>query len=525
MLRLLLLLVSIAVCFAKPSADLLTALEQFHESDFIAARESTESIILTGRGDELEAALYLLVRIDLAERDGDAARRGAERLLRAFPHGEYYPYARFTLAQAYFLDNDLDRAKRELQWCADSSTVDVLAARADAVLAEREEFADIEALFPSDAAEARRAALGSEHQPHVVLLLGFPDQHDIAPQQLDDAFVFAAQQLAAFDCEVWYASSAFGTVQALDSAAQNDVDLIVFAGDEGSAMALTLANSERNMPVMKLTSTPRSMASLCETMIELLPSQETMAASAAKYVAMELGVRHGLMLTPDSDLGKAHRDGFGRSEACGLVLDAQLTYPADVANVRRELYDLMSTPARLERGGEMVDALLSRKEREQIFGGSGEVSVQAVTTESSQGGTGSEAFFLSLQTEQINSYCSQLANLPKGMFLVGNSSWLDARALATQAKVTRDMIIVVLCCPKRIAGPSCVLRLKKGTPLNPARGSCSVWMRRSSLRRYSRSSRLMGRHSCKRRATLAIFAAHRYTWKSRQTEKTEWLDS
>lgn len=466
-LRLFLLLILWTAVYGGLSTDMSTALEQYRTADYKTARESCESVVLSGRGDELEAALYLLVRIDLAERNSDAARRGAERLIKAFPNGDYFPYARFALAQSLFLDGDSVRAKRELIWCADSSNVEKLAERASEILSARDEFAEHEELFPGDRADERREALGSEHQPRVVLLLGFPDPHDPAAQQLDEAFVFASSQLAAFDCEVWYASSAYGTVQALDSAAMEGVDLIVFAGDEGAAMALTLANSERNVPLMKLTSTPRSMASLCESMIELLPSQETMAVSAAKYVTMELGIRHGLMLTPDSDLGKAHHDGFARAEDCGLTLDAELTYPADIANVRRELYDLISTPSRMERGGQMVDALLSRKEREQLFGGSGEVSVQTIVNDAAPDEQDSEAFFFSLQPEQVNSYCSQLASLPPGMILVGNSAWMDERALIAQVKVTRNMIIAVPLLPEPDRDTELSVALREKNSVDP----------------------------------------------------------
>lgn len=450
MLRyLFLLMCCCAVAWASP--ELRTALSQYEGGDFATSRKSTQAILLSGRGDELEAALYLLTRIDLAERNGEQAVRGAERLVRAFPNGEYYAFARFSLAEALFLTGEIERSHRELQWCADSSGVSRLIDRATEILAEREEFAQADYLFPADGAARDREALGNEHRAHVVLLLSFPDANDPAPKQLDQAFVFACQQLDAFDCEVWHAGSALGAIQALDTAAQNEVDLIVFAGDEGSATALALANSAHSLPILKLTSTPRSLAAMCESMVEFLPSQETMAGVAAKYAAMELGLRHGILLTPDSDLGRAHHDGFARAKDFGVALDADHTYPADAGNVRRELYDVLAAPARLERGGEMVDALLSREEREKLFGGgAGEVSVQAASLEESDSmsSDAEEVLFFSLQSEHINNYCSQLGNLPQGMLLVGNSGWLDERSLIAQAKITRNMLITAPLLPQ-----------------------------------------------------------------------------
>lgn len=451
MLRCLLLLLSFC-CAAWASPELRNALSQYEAGDYATSRKSSQAILLSGRGDELEAALYLLTRIDLAEKNGEQAVRGAERLVRAFPDGEYYPYARFALAEALFLTGEIERSHGELQWCADSSRDSRLKERAIEILAERAEFAQADYLFPADGAARDREALGNEHRAHVVLLLSFPDANDTAPQQLDQAFTFASQELDAFDCEVWHAGSAFGAVQALDSAAQNEVDLVVFAGDEGSATALALANSAHSLPILKITSTPRSMAVMCESMVEFLPSQETMAGAAAKYAALELGVRHGILLTPDSDVGRAHRDGFARIKDFGVSVDADHTYPADAGNVRRELYDVLSAPARLERGGDMVDALLSREEREKLFGGggAGEVSVQAanVNEQDSATASGTEVFYFSLQSEQVNNFCSQLGNLPRGMLLVGNSGWLDERSLIAQATITRNMLITAPLLPQ-----------------------------------------------------------------------------
>lgn len=431
--------------FASQSADLKRALTQFEAGEFAAARKSTQDILLSGRGEELEASLYLLARIDLALKEPESAQRGAERIIRAFPQGVYYPFARFTLAEALFLSGDVARSRRELQWCADSSGDSRLRERAAEILAEHASFAQAEYLFPTDNVARRSETYGSEHRPHVLLLLAFPDANDPAPRQLEEAFKFAARVNNTFETHVRAAGSAYRTVQLLDSVAKREVDLIVFAGDEGSATALALANEEYGLPILKITSTPHSLALLCEGMVEFLSSHETIAANSAKYVVHELGIRHAIMLTPDSDMGKANREGFRRGSDSGLELDADLSYPAETKTLRRELHDVFSAPDRLARGGSMVDALLSREERERLFGDqrAGEVSVQATTVEfSDSGNTGpNEAFFFSLSSDQINNYCSQLGNLPRSTVLVGNSSWLDERALTAQSHITDGMLI------------------------------------------------------------------------------------
>ncbi|MCB9357089.1 MAG: hypothetical protein H6508_04075 [Calditrichaeota bacterium] len=420
-----------------------SALTRYEAGDFEAARKEGEDIVLQGRGEELEAALYLLVRTDIALKNYDAAQRGCERLLRAFPGGDYHSFARFSRAEASFMLDEVAESKRDLEWCADSSRNERLSSRAREILENRTEFDHREYLFPADRVTRRSEYAGSELRPKVILLLAFPDVNDPAPRQLREAFLFGSDKLDLYSVQCWTVNTALGALQALDSAARGGVDFIVFAGDEGSATTLALANDSHQIPILKLTSTPRSLSLMCEGMIEFLPSQETIAANAAKYVAEAMHVKHGILLTPESDLGRAHLEGFLRSEDYGLVFDAKATYPYGSGNVRQELYDLVAAPARLDRGGEMVDALLSRAERERLFGdqNGGEVSVQAATNSGSRGGESPEAFFFSLSGDQINNYCSQLGNLPADMFFVGNSAWLDERALNAQAHITRRMII------------------------------------------------------------------------------------
>lgn len=440
-------LVSCLICllfatqvFATQSAELRQALSYFETKDFEGARRSAESILLSGRGEELEAALYLLVRINLATGQPERAERGADRLLDAFPAGEYHEYARFARAESEFLLNNLSAARDDLQWCADSSSDARLAERARNILDDRSEFDPQEYLFPQSKAAILIESQGSEHRPKVRLLLAFPDAGDPAPEQLESAFKLAASHLDRFDVDVKRVGSAYSAVLVLDNTVKEGYDLLVFAGDEGSATSIALANGEHDFPILKLTSTSRSLASLSTGMVEFLASQETQAAYAARFAAKELEIHHGILLTPTSEAGEAHKSGFERCEDFGLELDGDVSYPADATSIRPELYDVMSAPDRLERGGELVETVLSRKEREKLLGadGKGEFSTRAIPATS----VGPEAFFFSLPSDQINNYCSQLGRLPDGMTLIGNSSWLDERAVLTQVTITDGMYVV-----------------------------------------------------------------------------------
>lgn len=440
-MRVLLLAVLCAnLAFASMSVELRQALASFEVKDFEGARRSAENVLLSGRGDELEAALYLLVRVNLATKQAERAWRGAERLMSAFPNGAYYEYARFARAESAFLMGNTDDSRDDLQWCADSAGDGRLSKRAKAILDENSAFDFEEYLFPQNRAEANREAFGSEHRPRVLLLLSFPDQRDPAAEQLQESFVFASSELDRFDVEVSRVASAYASVKELDRAARDGFDLVVFAGDEGSATAIALANANLEFPILKLTSTPRPLAQFSMGMVEFLPSQETQALVGARYAGMELELKHGLLITPESDMGRAHKDGFERCSDFGLRLDGSVSYPPDAGSIRTELYDLMSSPDRLARGGEVAQAVLSREEREKLFGSGnqGETSLPPLP----ESDAGAEAMFFSLSADQIINFCTQLGRLPDGMTLIGNSSWLDERALINQSGITRDMYIV-----------------------------------------------------------------------------------
>lgn len=436
----LLALLWVSVVFGSISSDLKQALSSYESKDFEGARRSAESILLSGRGEELEAALYLLVRINLATGQADRALRGAERLLDAFPNGAYYEHARFSRAESFFLLGELSESRTDLQWCADSARDSRVAGRAKEILDERSEFDPEEYLFPQDRTAAARDAFGSEHRPKILLLLAFPDLRDPAAEQLRESFLFASGQLDHFDVDVVRAGSAYASVLELDSAAKEGYDLLVFAGDEGAATAVALANAELEFPILKLTSTPRPLAQLSTGMVEFLPSQETQAVTAARFAAMELKIKHGLLITPENDIGEAHFSGFSRCADFGLILDGSVKYPADANNIRPDLYDLMSSPNRLARGGEVAEAILSRAEREKLFGSDNQGETSLVPLPESA--VGEEALFFSISNEQINNFCTQLGRLPQDMRLIGNSSWLDERSLINQISVTRDMLIV-----------------------------------------------------------------------------------
>ncbi|MCC6475537.1 hypothetical protein IT157_00665 [bacterium] len=439
---------------ASGSEDLDRAITQFKSSEYDDAREHVRAVLLSGIETELVPALYLMIKIDLALGMAESAERAATRFVSNYPSSEFAQFAHFARAEALSNLGRSRESKRELDWVLENGSDARLMLRALNISSgEEDEFQQGEWLYPGESRTEPVADRETEPEPaqverreiegSVLLLLAFPDPTDPTPDKISEAFCFAMNDLHGVSCLTERVYSAQGAIEKLRDLSSS-VRLCCVAGDEGAVVAVSLAGDECKCPILKLTSTQHPASPYANCLIDFLPSLETQAKAAAEYAASNLGLTHALALCPQTDGGLAMRSGFTEEfRARSGAIDTALSYQADASNIRAEIHALFTTPARLERGHEVSKAVLTREEREKYFGSdrAGDVA-QAVGSDSLIHEEPQEAFFFTLNGEQINNYCSQLGDIQKGTILFGNSGWLDERALIVQKLITSGMYIV-----------------------------------------------------------------------------------
>jgi hypothetical protein len=208
-----------------------------------------------------------------------------------------------------------------------------------------------------------------------------------------------------------------------------------------------LLSREYGVPIIKLNSSAKSFAEFSPMLYEFLPSTLTQAKVLGQYATEALNNEFAMILAPEDEDGRAGRDGFmqGVISHKGTV-DAVVYYPPNPTSVRRELADVFSAAPRMARGESSLKSVLSREEREQLFGdkNAGEVLGDASAEPTYEDTiTTREAFYFSLTPENIDNYASQLSSIPARTTLFGNSSWIDYGALERQTSVTNGMYIAV----------------------------------------------------------------------------------
>ncbi len=294
----------------------------------------------------------------------------------------------------------------------------------------------------------------------VALLIAFSYAGDPVATDIERAFNWAVHSDASeLAIDVVRANSSYEAALACDSlmAENSAARLIVFAGDEGAAAAVALMSAEYHMPVLKLTSDPRSFVRFSNSLYEFLPSMELQSQRLAEYAARDLHLPTAVTLTPEDARGRALRDGFRHGlEGLKAELLSQRFYPSEALEVRRDAAEVFSDRSRLEKGGKALNAALSQDERAAMFGDSqqGEVLFStggrdSITTPPV---TGNEAFFFGIAPGKVDPYAQQIPALPAGTLLFGNSSWLDFEALSRQQSVTDGMFMSVPLLP-RVADP------------------------------------------------------------------------
>ncbi|MBU1636146.1 ABC transporter substrate-binding protein [bacterium] len=427
------------------------AVDSIQSGDYDGARRTLKTLIYSP-GEDQEAALYLMIRVELADGNPREAMNFADRLLSLFPRGDYVQYAHFGRAEAFYLLNSREAAQEELNWVVRNATDRRLTAEAERAL---------EAVFKGEGIAGAASEITSEFEPppasgrysltegRVALLLSFPDPDDPSAADLQRGFRFAADYgTEPFPATIARVGSPFEAAGAArDLMNDKDLLLLLFAGDEGSAMAVTLLSREYGVPVVKLNTSAKSFTEFSPLVFELLPSTFAQARSLGEFATNDLHNDFALVLTPEDETGRAGREGFMQGvTAFGGSVDAVVSYPSSATAVRKELAEIFSAEPRMARGESPLKSLLSKDERERLFGSrnAGEVLEDAFMDESYEDTiTTRESFYFSLSSENIDNFSSQLSMIPKRTTLFGNSSWIDVGALERQASVTEGMYISV----------------------------------------------------------------------------------
>ena len=427
------------------------AVDSIKSGDFDGARRTLRTL-LYAPGEDQEAALYLMIRVELAESNAQEAMDFADRLLSLFPRGDYVQYAHFGRAEAFYLMDSPEAAREELNWVVRNASDRRLSARAQEALeltAGETEMPVSESGIISEFEPAPASGHYSLTEGKVALLLSFPDPEDPSAADLQRGFRFAADYGSEpFPATIVRVGSPFEAASAArDLMNDPNLELLLFAGDEGSALAVTFLSREYGVTVIKLNTSDRSFTEFSPLVFEFLPSTFTQAKALGEFATGILQNDFALVLTPENETGKAGREGFIQGvSSLGGSIDAVISYPSTTTNVRRELAEVFTAEPRLARGEPPLKSLLSKEERERLFGDedAGEVLEDAFSDSTYEDTiTTRESFYFSLDSEDIDNFSSQLSIIPKRTTLFGNSGWIDVGALERQTTVTNGMYISV----------------------------------------------------------------------------------
>lgn len=451
------ILLAAILCFVAVTAQvgaqsrIQHAVSSIQSGDYDDARNTLKNLIYTP-GEDQEAALYLMIKVELADENPQEALDFADRLLSLFPRGDYVQYAHFGRAEALYLMHSEDAAKEELNWVIRNATDRRLTADAEHTL---------QTVFKGEGLEQASSGMESEFEPppasgkysltegRIALLLSFPDPDDPSAGDLQRGFRFAADYgTEPFPATIIRVGSPFEAASAARDLMNDErLVLLLFAGDEGSAMAVTLLSREYGVPVIKLNTSPRGFTGFSPMLFEFLPSTFGQAQALGDFATNDLHNDFALVLASEDEAGRAGREGFIQGVvSSGGSVDAVASYPTSATNVRKELAEVFSAEPRMARGESPLKSLLSKDERERLFGdrNAGEVLEDAFADASHEDTiTTRESFYFSLSSENIDNFSSQLSIIPKRTTLFGNSSWIDVSALERQATVTDGMYISV----------------------------------------------------------------------------------
>jgi len=297
---------------------------------------------------------------------------------------------------------------------------------------------------------------GALERPWVTLLFGFASEGDSAAAIVERSLKFgAARSDSALKFEVVRCGSSYETQAACDTLMRLDgTRLIVFAGDEGSATIVAMMSALHHVPVLKLTSDPRTLTHLSSYFFEFLPCCETQSRVLGDFAVRYLGLAGAMVFTPRDAHGRALADGFKKGLAsAGALIEVQRWYSPDAAAIRPDIDAMFADTARLAHGGTRLQSALSPAERAQVFGNaqSGEVlyagPADSLTADLSRA---MEGFYFALSPDRVDAYATQLPTLAPKTLLLGNSSWVDLDALERRETVTEGMYISLPLMPQAL---------------------------------------------------------------------------
>jgi ABC-type branched-subunit amino acid transport system substrate-binding protein len=233
--------------------------------------------------------------------------------------------------------------------------------------------------------------------------------------------------------------------------ADDKTQLLVFAGDEGSASTLALLSDKYQVPILMLTGYAHSFTDLSDEVFEFLPSRSAQSSALAEFAAKELQIHSFLELVPSDDEGRALEDGFRkRAESEGATVKAVEWYSPRAPSVRVQLRSLFAASKVNSKEDAQLNAALSDSELTALWGGNeGEVlllnredSLQALTEGAK------EALFFAIPSGRVADMASQIGSLPPQTILLGNSSWIDDKDLERFTEVSEGLIVAAPLIPE-----------------------------------------------------------------------------
>jgi ABC-type branched-subunit amino acid transport system substrate-binding protein len=453
----LVLLTTQTLVAANESLD--RAVAAFQAKQYAEAEAILKNILLSDKTEEQDGAMYLMVRILLARNESKEAIQASDRLIKRFPSSSFVQYARFAKAEGCFLTKDFSACADELVWVNRNSTDERLRQKAEGMLANLKEQAasspeksNLDLKIP----DLSRVAPAQLSEGRVALIIAYSGaENDPTAKQMQRSFRYGADYgKKPFPVTIFIVGSAFEAARTAKSLMKQDSLLMVFfAGDEGAALSVALVAKDSKVPVLKLTSDVRSLASFSNEVFEFLPSMETQAVQLGKFAADVQHNKSGMVLSSNDEKGLALAEGFRRGMVSESgVIESEEFYAPESESIRPELEKVFSNLERISKGKTPLKSALTPEERASLFGNAqgGEVLVGDPVTDSLEVDSvkNEDAFFLALSPERISAYASQMRSLPKKTTLYGNSSWIDPESLAKQSKVTAGMYIAAPLLPE-----------------------------------------------------------------------------
>ncbi len=453
----------LALCIIAPLGFGATrfddAMEAFQQGNMARAQKLLERILSAPRPEQEDAAMYLLIRVHLARRNEVRASDIAERFIKRFPDSPYLDDTHYAFAEAHFLHGDLIKCAQELAWVVENAKDERLRQKARTVLPQlvkkarsEDEIAKLEELSALPVSSEFSISSGA-----VVVLLAFPDPDAPEARALRRAMQFAAARgLLRFPVVFHEVGGSHECAQtAIRLFEDENVGLVVFAGDEGSATALAVLSNQYQTPVLLLTGYTSSLCDLSDYLFEFMPSRKTQGFALGKYAGEELQIRSVLELVVEDENGQTIEAGFRRGiqEANGVIVGQEWYLPT-AHSIRAPLRNLFTPPRGENEPEKLLSTALTDSEMAALWGNNeGEVLLlkkedSLATVTRTPAPAGKRALFFCIPSGRASDMISQMGTLPRRTTFLGNSAWIDGEALQEYPEVSDGMIIAAPLLPE-----------------------------------------------------------------------------